>query len=72
MYNIQEQCIISFILHNDWKQLKISKNLLGPLESSFFFICHFNALYVASLPLTCAMEDVSPLCAYNPSLSFTF
>lgn len=50
MYNIQEQCIISFILHSDWKQLKISKNLLGPFESCFFFKCYFNALYVASLP----------------------
>lgn len=50
---------------------KISKNLAGPFENCFFLNSHFNALCVIVSQLTYAMEDVSPLCAHNSSLSFT-
>lgn len=52
---------------------KISKNLPGPFGNGLFLQCSFSALYVIVSQLTCAMEDVSPLCAHNSSsLSFTF
>lgn len=44
---------------------KISKNLPGPSENRFFLKCHFSALYVIISQLTCAMEDVFPLCAHT-------